>query len=314
MFLTECGGEEPRKAAIKITQADPDSTERELRRWRLAAELSHPNLMRLFERGTWQLNNVPLLYVVMEYADEDLSQVIPERPLTVEEAKEALAPALDALAYLHAKGFVHARLKPSNFMAVDGRLKLSSDGITKAGTTLTPADDVWSLGMTLVEVLTQRRPVLTAAGTGDVALPETLPVEFRDLVRHMLQRDPQRRWTIAEIQNPGLRREPVQPAPQQRRAYAAIAGTALVLFLLVLLAGTLLFRHREPSAVIATPTVQTQPAPAKPVQTQPAPARPPAQAPQPKPSPTPRLATKLSKRLYLKCSRARATPLPVKSR
>jgi len=77
VFLTERGGEEPHKATIKIFHADPDSTERELRRWRLAAELAHPNLMLLFERGTWlrnsgSLDKIPLLYLVMEYADEDV--------------------------------------------------------------------------------------------------------------------------------------------------------------------------------------------------------------------------------------------------
>ena len=82
------------KPSIKLAHAIRNPPERQLRRWRLAAELSHPNLMRLFERGTWQLDNVPLLYVVMEYADEDLSQVIPERPLTVQEAREMLEPAL----------------------------------------------------------------------------------------------------------------------------------------------------------------------------------------------------------------------------
>jgi len=139
VFLTEYAGENPRKAAIKLTRADPDSTESHLRRWRLAAELSHPNLLRLFERGSWHLDKIPLLYVVMEYSEEDLSQVIPERPLTAAEAKEMLEPALGALAYLHSSGFVHGRLRPSNFMAIAGRLKISSDslsnrhGLTNAG-------------------------------------------------------------------------------------------------------------------------------------------------------------------------------------
>ncbi len=270
VFLTERGGEEPRKAAIKIFHADPDSTERELRRWRLAAELAHPNLMLLFERGTWQvdtgqLNKIPLLYLVMEYADEDLSQVIPERPLTVAEAKDVLGPALDALAYLHSKGFVHGHVKPSNFMAIDGRLKISSDGITKAGPgTPAPADDVWSLGMTLVEVLTQRPMVWDAAGTRDPALPESLPREFQELVRNMLRRDPEARWTVAQIQHPEQRVERVNVSRQSepRRGFTAKAGTALVLLMLVLVAGTLLLRRRESGAVLPSTPAPTEPAPA----------------------------------------------------
>ena len=279
VFLTERGGDEPRKAAIKIFHADPDSTERELRRWRLAAELAHPNLMLLFERGTWQLNSVPLLYLVTEYADEDLSQVIPVRPLTVEEAKDLLDPALDALRYLHSKGFVHGRVKPSNFMAIDGRLKISSDGITKTGPgTATAADDVWALGMTLVEVLTQRPIVWNPGGTRDPSLPESLPREFQELVRNMLRRDPEARWTVEQIQHPEQRvaRVAVSQPSEPRRSFTAKAGTAVVLLLLVLAAGTLLYRHRESSSVLPSTPVQTEVGPAAPAPVKPA---------TPKPSP-----------------------------
>src|SRR5262249_54926959 len=85
VFLTEYDGEEPRKAAIKLLKTNPESSESQLRRWRLASQLAHPNLARIYDRGAWQFEQVPLLYVVMEHADENLSQVIPERPLTVEE-------------------------------------------------------------------------------------------------------------------------------------------------------------------------------------------------------------------------------------
>jgi len=61
------------------------------------------------------------------YADEVLSEILPERALTPAEAKEMLAPVIDTLSYLHAKGLVHGRLKPSNILAVDDRLKLSGD-------------------------------------------------------------------------------------------------------------------------------------------------------------------------------------------
>ena len=259
VFLTEYGGEAPRKAAIKLTRADPDSTENQLRRWRLAAELSHPNLMRLFERGTWHLDKVPLLYVVMEYADEDLSQVIPERPLTVEEAKEVMEPALSALEYLHSSGFVHGHLKPSNFMAIDGQLKISSDGVSQIGAgSPTPADDVWSLGMTLVEVLTQRLPVWKQRNSGDPVLPESMPA-FYEIARNTLRRDPKSRWTVAQIQQ----RLSGKPVSSGRRFSASMVTTALLGAMLAVVAGTLLIRNREsePAAPARTPAVQSQPAP-----------------------------------------------------
>ena len=75
------------------------------------------------------MGQVRLLYVVMEYAEENLSEILPQRPLSSAEARDMLPPVLDALAYLHGKGFVQGRLKPSNIMAVADQVKLSSDGL-----------------------------------------------------------------------------------------------------------------------------------------------------------------------------------------
>lgn len=92
VFLTEYGEPEPRKAAVKLVTADYADKEHQLARWEEAARLSHPHLIRLFETGRCELNGVGLLYVVMEYADEALSQVLPHRPLTPAEVREMLAP------------------------------------------------------------------------------------------------------------------------------------------------------------------------------------------------------------------------------
>jgi TonB family protein len=310
VFLTEIGGDPARKAAIKLSHADPESSEVQLRRWRLASELSHPNLMRLFERGTWQLNpgqlnKVPLLYVVMEYADEDLSQVIPERPLTAQEGKEVLEPALSALAYLHSHGFVHGHLKPSNFMAVENRLKISSDSVSQIGPgSLTPAEDAWGLGMTLVEVLTQRPPISNSPAS-DPAVPDTLPPEFRDIARNTLRRDPAARWTIEEIQQrlsgktPSIKPIPSKPvtskaaaSPPARRFSASAVSTILLAGALVVVAGALLIRNREGSPL--APAAAQEPTPAQPVPAQSTPVKPSPLAPPPverretKPSPTPK--------------------------
>src|SRR6266849_5626935 len=114
VFLTERSEREPQKVAIKLISADPSNAELQLTRWRLAAKLSHPHLIRLFQIGRCRLGNMPLLYVVMEYAEENLSQVLARRPLTPAEARDMLGPVLDALAYLHGQGFVHGDIKPAN--------------------------------------------------------------------------------------------------------------------------------------------------------------------------------------------------------
>src|SRR6266581_3103320 len=80
VFLTNYGDPEPRKAAIKLVQEDPASASFQLSRWELAAKLSHPNLIRLLHTGRCRLNDVGLLYVVMEYAEEHLSEVLQHRP------------------------------------------------------------------------------------------------------------------------------------------------------------------------------------------------------------------------------------------
>src|SRR2546426_1046707 len=116
VFLTKYGDPKSQNAAIKLVPEDSKNSGFQLARWELASKLSHPNLVRLFHFGRCRLNSTRLLYVVMEYAEEDLSQVLPDRPLTGAEAREMLASALDALTYLHAKGFVHGRLKPANIM------------------------------------------------------------------------------------------------------------------------------------------------------------------------------------------------------
>src|SRR5467141_3213405 len=177
VFLTQHGESQPQKAAIMLIHAEPATADLLLSRWRLAAQLSHPNLLRLLDFGRCCLEDANFLYVVMEFAEEDLSQILPQRPLTPAETRDVLAPVLDVLVFLHGHGLIHSRIKPSNILATADQLKLSSDSLSPIGESrkssrrfdphdapeaavgpLSPAADIWSLGMTLVETLTQRVP------------------------------------------------------------------------------------------------------------------------------------------------------------
>jgi len=103
VFLTERGIPQ-QKVAIKFIQLDAPDAELQLFRWKHAATLSHPHLLRVFESGRCHLGDFDLLYVVMEYAEENLSQFLPQRPLTPAEARDVITPALQALAFLHGEG------------------------------------------------------------------------------------------------------------------------------------------------------------------------------------------------------------------
>jgi TonB family protein len=218
VFLTEREAREPQKAAIKLTLAGSTDAEIQLSRWTAVAGWLHPHLIRLYESGRCRLGNTDLLYVVMEYAEENLSQVIPERRLTSNETRDVLLPVLDALGYLHGKGFVHGRLKPSNILAIGDRVKVSSDSLYKTGEAagkvekpgsysapelktepFTAAADVWSLGVVLTEMLTQRLPFAQAANQVEPRVPEILPAPFFEIARHCLRRSSHARWTLAEI-------------------------------------------------------------------------------------------------------------------
>src|SRR6267154_2782299 len=88
VFLTE-RHEDGRlvRAAIKLIPASSENGELQLSRWKQAAQLSHPHLIPLYEMGHFELGGALLVYVVMECAEENLAQVLPERALTLAEAR-----------------------------------------------------------------------------------------------------------------------------------------------------------------------------------------------------------------------------------
>jgi Protein kinase domain len=217
VFLTECRARNLVHAAIKIIPADPARAESQLSRWQLAASLSHPHLIRVLEAGRCKLGGHPFLFVVTEYAEQNLAQILPHRALTVEEVREMLTPALDALAFLHRQNLVHGQLKPPNFLVVNDQLKLASDTLRAAGdtTAIDLAEDMRALGATIVEALTQTRPA-PETPTDALALPATLSPGLADAVRRCLSPEPGNRPTVSELRNliDPARETPPPAAPQ----------------------------------------------------------------------------------------------------
>jgi TonB family protein len=191
------------RAVIKLVLAGQAQAAELVERWNRAASLYHPHLVRILAAGTCALADTPLAYLVMEYAEENLAEVLRERPLTTDETREMLQSVADALAYLHGQGLVHGNLKPSNILAVEDAVKISSETVSAGD----PAADIRALGVTLVQALTQETPAVTPGGQ-DAAV-DALPFPFREIAQNCLHHDPRLRWSAGDIG--AWLRSPVRP-------------------------------------------------------------------------------------------------------
>lgn len=225
-----------RPVAIKLLHPhhanDSTVVERFEREARAAAQLNHPNAVRIYDTG----QDEDLVFLVMEFVDgPSLRQILrkgePLDPVVVAAIGEQAASALgDA----HAHGLVHRDVKPANILlAADGTVKVTDFGIAKAlsgtdATLTTPgtvvgtaayvapeqlsdADvdaraDIYALGIVLHECLTGRpafagdTPTATAAMrlTHDLLPPRQLradvPRVLDDIVVRATRREPVDRY------------------------------------------------------------------------------------------------------------------------
>jgi TonB family protein len=218
-------------AAIKLLVADGAEAESPLRRWQEAGKLTHPNLIRILAAGRAAVEGRELVYAVEEFAEENLAQILPERALAPEEARGMMGPVLSALEFVHKQGLVHGAVRPSNIMAAADQVKLSSDNLRPAGEVpraislydapevlisgISPASDAWSLGMTLVEVLTQHPPAWDPARMSPPEVGPDVPQPFREIAQRCLVLDPARRCGLGEIAD-RLRTDQLEPRPEDR--------------------------------------------------------------------------------------------------
>jgi serine/threonine protein kinase len=193
-------------ANIKLIQASGFDADAYVAKWEGAKTLPHPCLVELMETGRYRLHDTDVAYVVTEKADTFLSGIVPRKALNASEVAEILGPVVDALAFLHEKGFVHGSIKPSSIALIEAAWKLSPEETARAGDAMklnreldtydapevgsgivTAAADMWSLGMIVVEACSQRTPVWDRNTAGDLGVPDWLPQPFRDIAHECVR-------------------------------------------------------------------------------------------------------------------------------
>ena len=174
-----------RKVALKLLHhrfaQDPDFVERFRREAQAAAGLQHPNVVSVYDRGTFD----DTYYIAMEYLPgRSLKQLIrDEAPLDPLRAIDITIQILKAARFAHRRGVIHRDLKPHNVIVDDsGHAKVTDFGIARAGASdmtetgsimgtaqyLSPeqaqghavnaGSDLYSVGVVLYEMLTGRVP------------------------------------------------------------------------------------------------------------------------------------------------------------
>jgi len=225
-----------RDVALKVLPAELAESvgrDRFLHEIRVAARLSHPHILPLYDSG--EVDGF-LFYVMPVMRGQSFRELLRAGPLPVAEAVRLVSDVADALDYAHRHNVVHRDIKPENLLLQEG-LPLVADfgigkamaatataagGLTQVGTVVgTPAymspeqstgdphldgrSDQYSLGVVLFELLSGVLPYqaptvmamllrrLSEAAPSVRALRPEVPPALDDVLRRTLDRDPERR-------------------------------------------------------------------------------------------------------------------------
>jgi tRNA A-37 threonylcarbamoyl transferase component Bud32 len=225
--------ERQREVAVKVFR-DPDvgdvTSERIDEEARILAALDHPHLLRVYDSG---LSPDGRRFIVMPLVrGTTLGRLLARGPVPPREVKRIGTALAEALAHIHARGVVHRDVKPSNvLLAEDGTPYLADFGFARAadgpaltatdcivgtagylapeqaeGLPVTPAVDVYALGLVLLEALTGERAYqgtplerATANALRPPRIPAALGTGWLKALLAMTSRAPAERPTAAEV-------------------------------------------------------------------------------------------------------------------
>ncbi len=193
---------------IRIIEAHFDESEI-LNRWKIVSGIEQPNLVTMRKYGETVLDGTPLVYAVMEPAEASLADVLRDRTLTVDEARQLATSLVAALEALHERGFVHEHIQPENIYAIDETVKLRSDCVREAATHAEENSheveerknrDVHDLVIVLLQALTGHRELKGSA--------TLLPTPFDAIIRNGLSGT----WGLRQMANALAPRGSATPA------------------------------------------------------------------------------------------------------
>ncbi|KAL0391706.1 UNVERIFIED_CONTAM: Mitogen-activated protein kinase kinase kinase [Sesamum radiatum] len=194
----------------------------------LLSQFQHENIVRYYGTNKDESH----LYIFLELVTKgSLLSLYQKYELRVPQVSAYTRQILHGLKYLHDRGVIHRDIKCANILVhTNGLVKLADFGLAKAtklndvnsckGTAFWmapevvrsqwygPAADIWSLGCTVLEMLTRRFPyshlecmaALFRIGKGERPLiPDSLSSDARDFILKCLQVDPSLRPTAAQL-------------------------------------------------------------------------------------------------------------------
>ncbi len=224
---------EAMKVLLPNLESDPGLADRFLNEIKVQATLDHPNIAKL--HTAMRAGNQ--LVMVMEFVDgTSLAQLLQNGPLAPSAIAAYAAEVLGALGYAHAHGVIHRDIKPANIMlAAAGHIKLMDFGIarvqadrrlTQTGSTvgslfyMSPEQikgddpdgrsDLYSLGITMYEMITGKRPFLgdsdfqimsahmQQAPIAPIEVIPGIPSALSDIILMAIEKEPGARFQTAE--------------------------------------------------------------------------------------------------------------------